>query len=103
MYYPNTESTIMPGSLIYEMLPNGMALVMIRKNIRQETKVSAENPSETYKQYVYDEVQFETDESKAYVEAHLDDLYRMHSGTTPTYEDRLKALEKAVAEIGGLL
>ena len=49
------------------------------------------------------EVQFETDESKAYVEAHLDNLYRMHSGTTPTYEDRLRALEKAVAEIGGLL
>lgn len=103
MYYPDTESSVMPGGLVYEKMPSGKYLVMIRKNIRQETKASAENPSETYRQYVYDEVQFETDESKAYVEAHLDDLYRMHSGTTPTYEDRLRALEKAVAEIGGLL
>ena len=102
MYYPNTESTVMPGSLVYEMLPNGMALVMIRKNIRSVNEHDAET-GHTYTKYMYDEVQFETDADRSVVEASLDDLYRRYSGSVPTMEERIAALEKAIAEIGGLL
>ena len=53
--------------------------------------------------YIYDEVQFNTSRDEAYVTSHADDLYRMMSGTKPTIEERLDALEMAIAEIGGLL
>ena len=100
MYYPNTESTEKPNGIVYRILPNKKAQVLIRKNIRVESRAEEEK---TYDMYVYDEVQFETNKSREYIVENADDLYNMHSGSTPTLEERLEALEKAMTEIGGML
>lgn len=101
MYFKDTESNERPSGVSYRALPNGNAFVMIRKNIRSENRQNEDGGTQNI--YVYDEVQFETQKDESYVNAHADDLYRMLSGTTPTIEERLNALEKAIMEIGGLL
>ena len=101
MYFKDTESNERPVSMSYEKLPNGQALVMIRKNIRTEIRTYEDGREQTV--YIYDEVQFNTSRDEAYVASHADDLYRMMSGSMPTIEQRLNALEKAIAEIGGML
>ena len=101
MYFENTESNERPVGISYEKLPNGQALVMIRKNIRSESRTNEDGREQTV--YIYDEVQFNTSKDEAYVTSHADDLYRMMSGSMPTIEERLNALEKAVVEIGGML
>ena len=101
MYFKDTESNERPVSMSYEKLPDGQALVMIRKNIRSENRANEDGSEQTV--YVYDEVQFNTSKDQEYVSSHADDLYRMMSGTKPTIEERLDALEMAIAEIGGLL
>ena len=101
MYFKNAESNERPVSMSYEKLPNGQALVMIRKNIRSESRTYEDGGEQTV--YIYDEVQFNTDKDEEYVTSHADDLYRMMSGSMPTIEERLNALEKAIIEIGGLL
>ena len=101
MYFKDAESNELPVSMSYERLPNGQAFVMIRKNIRSESRTYGDGSEQTI--YVYDEVQFNTNKDEAYVTSHADDLYRMMSGSTPTIEERLNALEMAIAEIGGLL
>ena len=101
MYFKDTESNERPVGISYEKLPNGQALVMIRKNIRRESRAYEDGREQTV--YIYDEVQFNTSKDEAYVTSHSDDLYRMMSGSMPTIEERLNALEKAIIEIGGLL
>lgn len=101
MYFKDTESNERPASMSYEKLPNGQALVMIRKNIRSESRTYEDGGKQTV--YIYDEVQFNTSKDEEYVVSHADDLYRMMSGSKPTIEERLDALEMAIAEIGGLL
>lgn len=101
MYFKDTESNERPVGMSYEKLPNGQALVMIRKNIRTEIRTYEDGREQTV--YIYDEVQFNTDKDEVYVTSHTDDLYRMMSGSKPTIEERLDALEMAIAEIGGLL
>ena len=101
MYFKDTESNERPVSMSYEKLPNGQAFVMIRKNIRSESRTCEDGGEQTV--YVYDEVQFNTSKDEAYVASHADDLYRMMSGSIPTIEERLNALEKAIIEIGGML
>lgn len=101
MYFKNAESNERPVSMSYEKLPNGQALVMIRKNIRSESRTYEDGGEQAV--YIYDEVQFNTSRDEAYVTSHADDLYRMMSGTKPTIEERLDALEMAITEIGGLL
>lgn len=101
MYFKNAESNERPVSVSYEKLPNGQALVMIRKNIRSEDRTNEDGSEQTV--YIYDEVQFITSKDKTYITSHADDLYRMMSGYAPTIEERLNALEMAIAEIGGLL
>ncbi len=101
MYFKDTESNERPVGISYEKLPNGQALVMIRKNIRSESRAYEDGREQTV--YIYDEVQFNTSKDEEYVSSHADDLYRMMSGSTPTIEERLDALEMAIAEIGGLL
>ena len=101
MYFKDTESNERPVSMSYEKLPNGQALVMIRKNIKTEIRAYEDGREQTV--YIYDEVQFNTSKDEAYVTSHADDLYRMMSGSMPTIEERLDALEMAIAEIGGLL
>lgn len=101
MYFKDTESNERPVSMSYEKLPDGQALVMIRKNVRSESRTYEDGKEQTV--YIYDEVQFNTSKDEAYVASHADDLYRMMSGTKPTIEERLDALEMAIAEIGGLL
>lgn len=101
MYFKNAESNERPVSMSYEKLPNGQALVMIRRNVRSESRTYEDGGEQTV--YIYDEVQFNTSRDEAYVTSHADDLYRMMSGTKPTIEERLDALEMAIAEIGGLL
>ena len=101
MYFKDTESNERPVSMSYEKIPNGQALVMIRKNIRTEIRTYEDGREQTV--YIYDEVQFNTSRDEAYVASHADDLYRMMSGSMPTIEERLNALEKAIAEIGGML
>ena len=101
MYFKDAESNERPVGMSYEKLPNGQALVMIRKNIRSESRTYEDGSEQTV--YVYDEVQFNTSKDQEYVSSHADDLYRMMSGTKPTIEERLDALEMAIAEIGGLL
>src|SRR5574344_2033530 len=96
MYFKNAESNERPVSMSYEKLPNGQALVMIRKNIRSESRTYEDRKEQTV--YVYDEVQFNTSKDEAYIKSHADDLYRMMSGTKPTIEERLDALEMAIAE-----
>ena len=101
MYFKDTESNERPVGISYEKLPNGQALVMLRKNIRSESRAYEDGREQTV--YIYDEVQFNTSKDEEYVSSHADDLYRMMSGSTPTIEERLDALEMAIAEIGGLL
>lgn len=101
MYIKDTESNERPVGISYEKLPNGQAFVMIRKNIRSESRTYEDGREQTV--YIYDEVQFNTSKDEAYVTSHADDLYRMMSGSTPTIEERLDALEMAIAEIGGLI
>ena len=101
MYFKDTESNERPVSISYEKLPDGQALVMIRKNVRSESRTYEDGREQTV--YIYDEVQFNTSKDETYVTSHADDLYRMMSGSMPTIEERLNALEKAIAEIGGLL
>ena len=101
MYFKDTESNERPVGMSYEKLPNGQAFVMIRKNIRSESRTYEDGREQTV--YIYDEVQFNTSKDEEYVSSHADDLYRMMSGTKPTIEERLDALEMAIAEIGGLL
>ena len=38
MYFKDTESNERPVGMSYEKLPNGQAFVMIRKNIRSESR-----------------------------------------------------------------
>ena len=90
MYFKNVESNTKPSGLEYNKISNEMAFVMIRRNIKSETRMDENGGSQTV--YVYDEVQFKTNQPESYV-----------SGSTPSMEERLDALEKAVAEIGGLL
>ena len=101
MYFKDAESNERPVSMSYERLPNGQAFVMIRKNIRSKNRTNEDGSEQTV--YVYDEVQFNTSKDEGYVSSHADDLYRMMSGSMPTIEERLNALEKAIVEIGGLL
>ena len=101
MYFKNAESNERPVGMSYEKLPNGQALVMIRKNIRSESRTYEDGGEQTV--YIYDEVQFNTSKDEEYVISLADDLYRMMSGSKPTIEERLDALEMAIAEIGGLL
>ena len=101
MYIKDAESNEHPVGMSYEKLPNGQAFVMIRKNIRSESRTYEDGREQTV--YIYDEVQFNTSKDEEYVSSHADDLYRMMSGTKPTIEERLDALEMAIAEIGGLL
>ena len=101
MYFKDTESNERPVGMSYEKLPNGQAFVMIRKNIRSESRTYEDGRDQTV--YIYDEVQFNTSKDEEYVSSKADDLYRMMSGSMPTIEERLNALEKAIAEIGGLL
>ena len=101
MYFKNVESNTKPSGLEYNKISNEMAFVMIRRNIKSETRMDENGGSQTV--YVYDEVQFNTSKDEAYVTSHADDLYRMMSGSMPTIEERLNALEKAIAEIGGML
>ena len=101
MYFKNAESNERPGSISYEKLPDGQALVMIRRNVKSESRTYEDGSKQTV--YIYDEVQFNTSKDEAYITSHADDLYRMMSGSTPTIEERLNALEMAIAEIGGLL
>lgn len=101
MYIKDTESNERPVGMSYEKLPNGQAFVMIRKNIRSESRTYEDGREQTV--YIYDEVQFNTSKDEEYVSSHADDLYRMMSGTKPTIKERLDALEMAIAEIGGLL
>ena len=101
MYFKDAESNERPVGMSYEKLPNGQALVMIRKNVRSESRTYEDGKEQTV--YIYDEVQFNTSKGEAYVTSHADDLYRMMSGSMPTIEERLDALEMAIAEIGGLL
>lgn len=101
MYFKNVESNTKPSGLEYNKISNEMAFVMIRRNIKSETRKDENSGSQTV--YVYDEVQFKTNQPESYVANHEDDLFNMLSGSTPSMEERLDALEKAVAEIGGLL
>ena len=101
MYFKNAESNERPSSISYEKLPDGQALVMIRRNVKSESRTYEDGSEQTV--YIYDEVQFNTSKDEAYITSHADDLYRMMSGSTPTIEERLNALEMAIAEIGGLL
>lgn len=101
MYFKDVESNASPDSISYSVLPSGIAYVCIRKNIRSEIRTDENENRSTV--YVYDEVQFKTTKNKAVIESNKDDLFRMYSGEKPSIEERLEALEKAVAEIGGLL
>lgn len=101
MYFKNVESNTKPSGLEYNKISNEMAFVMIRRNVRSESRTYEDGKEQTV--YIYDEVQFNTSKDEAYVTSHADDLYRMMSGSMPTIEERLSALEKAIIEIGGLL
>lgn len=101
MYFKDAESTEKPSGLSYLTLGNGKALVMIRRNIRSESRKNENGSMQTI--YVYDEVQLETVERRSAIEAVQDDLFRMYSGSTPSLEERVEALESALAEIGGMI
>lgn len=101
MYFKNVESNTKPSGLEYNKISNEMAFVMIRRNVRSESRTYEDGKEQTV--YIYDEVQFNTSKDEEYVVSHADDLYRMMSGSMPTIEERLNALEKAIIEIGGLL
>lgn len=101
MYFKNVESNTKPSSLEYNKISNVMAFVIIRRNIKSETRKDENGNSQII--YEYDEVQFKTNQPESYVINHEDDLFNMLSGSTPSIEERLEALEKAVTEIGGLL
>lgn len=101
MYFEKTESQIMPSMLEYMQLENGEADVFMRKNITQENKTDERGINST--SYIYQEVQFRTNLSKSYIENNFDDIFRQYSGNIPTIEERINALENAIAEIGELL
>lgn len=101
MYFKDVESNASPDSISYTVLPSGIAYVCIRKNIRSEIRTDENGNKSTV--YIYDEVQFATHRNMFSVTTEADDLFRMYSGEKPSMEERLEALEKAVAEIGGLL
>ena len=101
MYFKDTESKKLQIGMRYEKHHKSHAFVMNRKNIISESRTYEDGREQTV--YIYDEVQFNTSKDEEYVSSKADDLYRMMSGSMPTIEERLNALEKAIAEIGGLL
>ena len=52
MYFKDTESNERPVSMSYEKLPDGQALVMIRKNVRSESRTYEDGKEQTV--YIYD-------------------------------------------------
>ncbi|MCF8009522.1 MAG: hypothetical protein K9K32_07120 [Halanaerobiales bacterium] len=102
------EGSVKPDSYEIKTIENGMAIVLLRKNISEKTIENEDGSTDTL--YEYDEVEVELIERnnlESYIENNFDMIFQAgveeeNTPNEPSIKERLEAVEEAIVESVGI-